>query len=174
MDTFPWYALQVRPRFEKSVADTLVSKGFEGFLSMYRHRSRWSDRIKEVHLPLFSGYLFCRFDINNRLPVLITPGVMQIVGIARIPHPVEDEEIAALQAITLSGLKAEPRSYLNIGERVRIEVGQLAGVEGILQSIKGASRLIVSVGLLQRSVAVEIDESWVVPVAPRHAIRGLA
>lgn len=174
MDTFPWYALQVRPRFEKSVADTLVSKGFEGFLPMYRHRSRWSDRIKEVHLPLFSGYLFCRFDVNNRLPVLITPGVMQIVGIARVPHPVEDEEIAALQAITLSGLKAEPRSYLNIGERVRIEVGPLAGVEGILNSLKGTNRLIVSVGLLQRSVAVEIDESWVVPVASHQLIRSLA
>jgi transcription antitermination factor NusG len=164
MDTFPWYALQVRPRFEKQVASTLVSKGIEGFLPLYLHRSRWSDRMKEVQLPLFPGYLFCRFDINNRLPILVTPGVMRVIGIGKNPHPVEDEEIHALQAITLSGLQVEPRSYLNIGDKVRIEIGPLSGVEGILQKIKGASQLIVSVGLLQRSVSVVIDESWVVPI----------
>jgi transcription antitermination factor NusG len=174
MDTFPWYALQVRPRFEKQVASTLASKGFEGFLPLYRNRSRWSDRIKEVELPLFSGYLFCRFDINKRLPILVTPGVMKVVGIGKIAHPVEDDEIAALQAITLSGLQAEPRSYLNIGEKVRIGIGPLAGVEGILLGVKGSNRLIVSVGLLQRSVSVEISESWVVPIDPLRLVRGLA
>lgn len=164
MDAFPWYALQVRPRFEKQVAGTLASKGFELFLPLYRHRSRWSDRMKEVDLPLFSGYLFCRIDINKRLPILVTPGVMHIIGIGKTPHPVEEEEIAALQAITLSGLQAEPRSYLNIGAKVRIEIGPLAGLEGILQKIKGASQLIISVTLLQRSVSVAIEESWVVPI----------
>jgi transcription antitermination factor NusG len=165
MDSLPWYALQVRPRFEKKIASALVDKGYEGFLPLYCHRSRWSDRIKEVHLPLFSGYLFCRLDLNKRLPILITPGVMQIVGIGKIPHPVEEQEILALQAIVISGLQAEPYSYLNIGEKVRIEIGPLAGVEGILMSLKGSSRLVVSVGLLKRSVSVEIDKSWVVPVS---------
>ena len=155
MDTFPWYALQVRPRFEKIIASTLLSKGYEGFLPLYRHRSRWSDRIKEVELPLFSGYMFCRFDINKRLPILVTPGVIQIVGIAKTPYPVDDNEIAALQSIVISGLQTEPRSYLNIGEKVRIEIGPLAGVEGILTSIKGSKRLIVSVNLLLRSVSVD-------------------
>jgi transcription antitermination factor NusG len=164
MDAFPWYALQVRPRFEKQVASTLVSKGIEGFLPMYLHRSRWSDRMKEVQLPLFPGYLFCRFDINKRLPILVTPGVMRVIGIGKNPHPVEEEEINALQSITLSGLQAEPRSYLNIGEKVRIEIGPLTGLEGILQKTKGASQLVVSVSLLQRSVSVVIDESWVVPM----------
>jgi transcription antitermination factor NusG len=164
MESFPWYALQVRPRFEKTVASALVDKGFEGFLPLYRHRSRWSDRIKEVHLPLFSGYMFCRFDINKRLPILVTPGVMKVVGIGKTPYPVDDNEIEALKSIVLSGLQAEPSSYLNIGDRIRIEVGPLAGVEGILSSIKGSKRLIVSVGLLHRSVSVEIDESWAVPV----------
>jgi transcription antitermination factor NusG len=166
MDSLPWYALQVRPRFEKKIAATLVDKGIEGFLPLYRQRSRWSDRIKEVHLPLFSGYLFCRLDMNNRLPILITPGVMQIVGIGKTPHPVEENEIMALQAIVLSGLQAEPRSYLNVGEKVRIEIGPLAGLEGVLLSLKGSYRLVVSVNLLQRSVSVEIDESWVVPISP--------
>lgn len=166
MDPLPWYALQVRPRFEKIVASTLLNKGFEGFLPLYRCRSRWSDRIKEVHLPLFPGYLFCRLDINKRLPILITPGVIHIVGIGKAPHPVEDAEIAALQAIVISGLQAKPRSYLTVGRKIRIEIGPLAGVEGIVVALKGASRLVVSVSLLQRSVSVEIDESWVVPVSP--------
>jgi transcription antitermination factor NusG len=165
MDTLPWYALQVRPRFEKVIASTLLSKGYEGFLPLYRHRSRWSDRIKEVELPLFSGYMFCRFDINQRLPIMITPGVIHVVGIGKTPHPIDDNEIAALQAIVISGLQTEPRSYLNVGRKVRIEVGPLTGLEGILTALKGGHRLVVSVSLLQRSVSVEIDESWVVPIS---------
>ncbi len=171
MNALPWYALQVRPRFEKVIASTLLGKGYEGFLPLYRHRSRWSDRMKEVQLPLFPGYLFCRLDLNKRLPVLVTPGVMHIVGIGRTPHPVDEEEIAALQSIVVSGLQAEPRSYLNIGERVRIEIGPLAGTEGILVSLKGSNRLVVSVSLLQRSVSVEVDEAWVVPIDPLRALR---
>jgi len=174
MTAYPWYALQVRPRFEKVIASTLLSKGYEGFLPLYRHRSRWSDRMKEVELPLFPGYLFCRLDLNNRLPVLVTPGVMHLVGIGRVPHAVEEEEIVSLQSIVVSGLQAEPRSYLNIGERVRIEIGPLAGTEGILLALKGSARLVVSVSLLQRSVSVEIDESWVVPMDPLRALRGSA
>jgi transcription antitermination factor NusG len=165
MDSFPWYALQVRPRFEKVIAATLLNKGYEGFLPLYSHQSRWSDRIKEVQLPLFPGYLFCRFDINKRLPILITPGVMHVVGIGKVPHPVDEEEIAALQTIVISGLQTEPRSYLNIGEKVRVEIGPLAGVEGILLAMKGSNRLVISVSLLQRSVSVEINESWVRPVS---------
>lgn len=166
MDSFPWYALRVRPRCEKMVASTLLTKGYEGFLPLYRHRSRWSDRIKEVLLPLFPGYLFCRMDINHRLPILVTPGVMQVVGIAKTPYPVDEAEISALQSIVLSSLQVEPRSYLNIGTRVRIELGPLSGVEGILTGKKGKRKLVVSVSLLQRSVEVEIDEGWVVPTSP--------
>jgi transcription antitermination factor NusG len=165
MESFPWYALRVRPRFEKVIAAALLNKGYEGFLPLYRQMSRWSDRTKEIQLPLFPGYLFCRFDINKRLPILITPGVMHVVGIGKTPHPVDEGEITALQAVVISGLQAEPRSYLNIGEKVRIEVGPLAGVEGILLAAKGSNRLVISVSLLQRSVSVEINESWVKPVA---------
>ena len=174
MSSLPWYALQVRPRFEKVIASTLLNKGYEGFLPLYRHRSRWSDRMKEVELPLFPGYFFCRFDMNKRLPILVTPGVMHIIGIGKTPHPVDEEEIAALQSIVFSGLQAEPRSYLNLGERVRIEIGPLSGTEGILVALKGSKRLVVSVSLLQRSVSVEIDESWVVPIDPLRALRGSA
>jgi transcription antitermination factor NusG len=148
------------------IASTLLDKGFESFLPFYRQRSRWSDRIKEIQLPLFPGYLFCRFDLNKRLPILITPGVIHVVGIGKNPFPVDDEEISAIQTIVLSSLGVEPQPYLSIGQRVCIEIGPLAGVEGILISRKGSNRLVVSVSLLQRSVAVEIDESWVLPAAP--------
>jgi transcription antitermination factor NusG len=164
MSGYPWYALQVRPRYEKIVASALLSKGYEGFLPLYRHRSRWSDRIKEIHLPLFPGYLFCRFDINRRLPILVTPGIVRVVGVGKAIYPVEESEIAALQAVVVSGLQAQPWSFLNVGQKVRIEFGALTGVEGVLLGVKGSSKLIISVTLLQRSVAVEIDEAWVASV----------
>jgi transcription antitermination factor NusG len=166
MNGLPWYALRVRPRFEKMVASTLLMKGYEGFLPLYRNRRQWSDRVKEVMLPLFSGYMFCRLDLQRKVPVMNTPGVIQIVGIGRTPHPVADEEIEALQSIVISGLRAEPSSYFRVGESVRIAAGPLAGVEGIVIGSKGARKLVVSVTLLRRSVAVNVEESWLIPVAP--------
>jgi transcription antitermination factor NusG len=162
---YPWYALQVRPRFEKQVAATILGKGYDSFLPLYRCKRRWSDRIKEIELPLFSGYLFCRLDIGRRLPVLVTPGVIQFVGIGKTPMPVDESEIAAVFAVVNAGLEAEPYPYIQIGQRVRIDHGTLSGVEGIVQLAKKPARLIVSVSLLQRSVAVEIDEAWVTPIS---------
>ncbi len=159
--TYPWFALLIRARHSRIVAAALHTKGFEVFLPLYTSRRRWSDRIKEIELPLFPGYLFCRFDLNNRLPILITPGVIQIVGIAKTPVPVEESEIDALQAIVASRLQAQPWPFIQVGQRVRIEHGPLCGAEGILISSKKQHRLVVSVTLLQRSVAVEIDRDWV-------------
>jgi len=119
--------------------------------------------MKEIRLPLFPGYLFCRFDVNRRLPILVTEGIIRIVGIGRTPYPVDEHEIRALQAVVVSKLEAQPWSYLNAGQKVRIEQGVLAGVEGILISFKGSHKLVVSVSLLKRSVAVEVDRSWVLP-----------
>jgi transcription antitermination factor NusG len=171
MNCLPWYALRVRPRFEKMVASTLLMKGYEGFLPLYRNRSRWSDRVKDVMMPLFSGYLFCRIDLGRRIPLLNTPGVIQIVGIGREPHPVADEEIEALKAIVISGLQAEPCAFFRAGEAVIIAAGPLAGVEGIVVGSKGARKLVVSVTLLQRAVAVAVSESWLIPVSPMAPIR---
>ena len=162
----PWYAIQVRPRFERIVAAKLLAKGYEGFLPLYRCRRRWSDRIKEIELPLFDGYMFCRFDVTKRLPILVTPGVIRVVGTASTPTPVDDAEIAAIFSIVMAGAQAEPHPYLHVGQRVRIDRGTLSGVEGILLAEKKPARLVVSVTLLRRSVAVEIDESWVSPVGP--------
>jgi transcription antitermination factor NusG len=163
-DSLPWYALRVRPRCEKLVEEALSHKGYDVFLPEYSCRRRWSDRIKEVRLPLFSGYLFCRFDVNRRLPILTTPGVLQVVMVGKTFLPVEDHEIAAIQSIVGSQLQAEPWPFLPMGQTVRIDCGPLAGVEGVLVAAKKPCRLVVSVTLLQRSVAVEVDQAWVTAI----------
>ena len=163
-DNLQWFALRIKSQHETKVATALRSKGYEEFLPLYRIRRRWSDRFKEVYSPLFPGYVFCRFDVNQRLPILVTHGVMLIVGSGKTPLPVDDQEITALQSIDKSGLQAQPWPFLQVGQRVRIDQGSLAGIEGILIGLKGPHRLVVSVTLLQRSVAVEIDEQWATPV----------
>ncbi len=169
----PWFALLVRTRFETGVAEFLGGSGYEWFLPIYKSRRRWSDRAKVVQLPLFPGYLFCRFDYQHRLPILKTPGVMQIVSFNRMPTPVKDEEIRSIQALVASGLPNQPWPYLAVGDRVRIEAGPLRGVEGILTSHKGEHRLVLSVTLLQRSVAVEIDSAMVTPLRTSQSVSGL-
>lgn len=158
---YPWFALQVRSRFEQGVAEHLDGKGYDLFLPLYKCRKRWSDRIKEVEAPLFPGYLFCRFNAQDRLPILKTPGVLQIVGTNRVPIAVDEREIQAIQTMVASGMPNQPWPFLSAGDRVRIESGPLSGLEGILVEFKGNHRLVLSVSLLQRSVAVEIDSAFV-------------
>lgn len=159
--TAKWFALQVRVRHELGVGKFLAGRGYDPFLPLYRSRRRWSDRIKVVDEPLFPGYLFCRFDLNNRLPILTTPGVIQIVGFNRSPAPVDEREIDMIRDLVGSGLPAQPWPYLHVGERVQIDAGPLRGLEGLLVELRGSHRLVVSVTLLQRSVAVEIDSALV-------------
>jgi transcription antitermination factor NusG len=158
---FPWYALQVRTRHEVGVADNLGGKGYERFLPMHKSRKRWSDRVKIVDAPLFPGYLFCRLNPQDRLPILKTPGVIQIVGYSGVPVPVDELEINAIQTLVASGVPNEPWPFLAVGDRVRIESGPLRDLVGILVKFKGDHRLVLSVTLLQRSVAVEIDSAMV-------------
>lgn len=146
----------------------LEGKGFEAFLPAYTSRRRWSDRIKELELPLFAGYLFCRMSLEERrLPVLTTPGVRQIVGIGGTPTAVPEGEIDAVRAIVTSGLATRPWPFVEVGDRVRLRGGSLDGVEGILVATKTHHRLVVSVEILRRSVAVEIDQAWVEAVGPK-------
>lgn len=142
----------------------LDGKGYEIFLPTYRVRRRRSDRMKLVVLPLFEGYIFCRLDLTRTARVVTTPGVVRLVNVAGVPAAIDDGEIAALQRIVNTSLEMEPWPYLRIGERIRIESGALAGIEGILESVRGMQRIIVSVTLLQRSVAVELDRDIVRPV----------
>jgi transcription antitermination factor NusG len=139
----------------------LSAKGYVCLLPKYKCRRVWSDRIKIIELPLFPAYLFCQFDVNNRLPILMTPGMIHIVGTQKNPVPVADAEIAALQALGRSALPSQPWPFLEVGDAVRVNYGPLRGVEGILLHLKRHHKIVLSVSLLQRSVAVEIDSAWV-------------
>jgi transcription antitermination factor NusG len=157
----PWFALRVRTQRESQVASHLSGKGYEFFLPLYTSRRRWSDRIKKIESPLFPGYLFCRFNPYDRLPILKTPWLLQIVGFNQVPTPVDDEEISAVRRLVASGAAAEPWPFMAVGEKVRIESGPLRGVTGVLTQFKHNHKLVVSITLLQRSVAVEIDSALV-------------
>jgi transcription antitermination factor NusG len=159
-----WFALRVKSRFEKVVATMASNKGFEEFLPVYQCRRRWSDRLKEVEFPLFPGYVFCRLDPQYRLPLLTIPGVLHFVGIGKTPVPLEDAEIAAIKAAVQSGLSTEPWPFLEAGQRVRLEEGPLAGVEGLFVGASKQDRLVVSVTLLKRAVAVTIERHWATPL----------
>jgi transcription antitermination factor NusG len=170
-----WFALQVRSRWETPTSELLRGKGYDTLLPTYTSRRKWSDRVKVVESPLFPGYVFCRFDVHSRLPVLVTPGVISVVGRGKSPVAVDDAEIQSIQAAVGSGVHLEPWPYMEIGERVRIKQDVLDGMEGILTSFKGSHRVIISVTLLRRSVALEIDRSRIVPVEPaRAAVKGTA
>lgn len=164
-----WYALSVKSRYEKTVGRFLENFGHVFFVPTYRARRLWSDRIKHVEAPLFPGYVFCRFDIHSRLPILTIPGVQHIVGGTQIPSPIDAAEIRALQNAVESGAARGPWPFLQAGDRLRIEHGSLAGVEGILLQAKGRHRLILSITLLQRSIAVDIDSAFVSMVSRRDS-----
>lgn len=156
-----WFAIRVKSRCEKIVATMAQNKGFEEFLPLYECRRRWSSRSKTVEFPLFPGYVFCRLNPEYRLPLLTIPGVLHFVGIGKTPTPIEDGEITAVRAALQARLSAEPWPFLEAGQRVRLEDGPLAGLEGILVEAAKAQRIVVSVTLLKRSVAVGIERHWV-------------
>ena len=159
-----WFALQVRSRREPAVAAQLLEQGYECFLPLYKSVRRWSDRMKEIEQPLFPGYLFSRFDYQNCRSLLMTPGVQQVLGNGRSPIPVEERELQSIRQALSSGLPNQPWPYLQVGERVRVNYGSFNNLEGILIHFKGSHRVVLSVTLLQRSVAMEIDLAWVTPV----------
>jgi transcription antitermination factor NusG len=156
-----WFALTVKPRHEKATAQHLRLRELEDFLPLHRVRRAWSDRTQTVDLPLFAGYVFCRFGYRQRLHVLNTPGVRSIVGFGAADIPVEDEAVAALQTLVASGRPIEPQSRILVGEKVRISEGPLEGVRGTLVRERGAWRVVVNVELLHRSVAVEVDRAHI-------------
>lgn len=161
-----WLAVQVRARHEKAVGETLRVKGYEDFVPLYRCQRQWSDRVTSIQLPLFSGYVFCRPLTRVASLIVATRGVLRLVG------EVPDSEIAALKAIVASGLPAEPWAFLQTGQQVRLQAGPLSGLEGILMSFTKQQRVVVSVTLLQRSVAIEIQREWVTPRMLAHPSLG--
>ena len=160
-----WFALSVAPRHEKKVTSQLEQKGYETFLPLYRRLHQYGRRTREYQLPLFPGYLFCRTDPDERLPVLTTPGVFQFLGAGKAPSPIADDEIGAIQIALRVGLRMEPHSYWEKGQKVRIAKGPLAGLEGMLIDSNRPLRMVLSITLIQRSVLLEIEADCVVAEA---------
>jgi transcription antitermination factor NusG len=158
-----WFALHVRSRHEKTVHGQLEAKEQDVFLPLYSARNKWGDRWRTVSLPLFPGYVFCRFDPAARYSVLATPGVIDIVRFGGSPAAIENSEIEAVQLIDKSSAAAEPYAGLVEGQRVMLTDGPLRGLTGRLATIRDGCRLVVSVELLGRSISVEIDRDWAIP-----------
>jgi transcription termination/antitermination protein NusG len=159
-----WYALRTRSRHEKMVRDQLLHQGIEPLLPTVKRLSQWKDRKKEIEVPLFSGYCFVRFNAEQKLPVLKTIGVVDIVGGGQRPEPIPDEEISAIQTLMSSVLPYDPHPYLQEGMKVEVVRGPLQGVQGILLRKEKRHRLILGVRLIQQAAAVEIDTADVVVI----------
>jgi transcriptional antiterminator NusG len=164
-ERLPWFALRVKSNCEKITSIALKGRAYEEFLPTYRRIQLSSNRLKTktVELPLFPGYVFARFHPHDRLPILTLPGVLHVVGIGKEPAPLDDDEIASIRLITNSELYSEPWPFMTIGEPVEVINGPLSGARGKVLSIKDKYRLVVSLTLLQRSVAVEVYRDWVKP-----------
>ncbi len=157
-----WYALRTRSRHEKIVRDQLIHQGIEPLLPTVKRLSQWKDRKKEVEVPLFSGYCFVRCNADQKLPVLKTVGVVDMVGGGQRPEPIPDEEISAIQILMSSVLPYDPHPYLQEGMKVEVVRGPLQGVQGILLRKDKRHRLILGVRIIQQAAAVEIDTADVV------------
>jgi transcriptional antiterminator NusG len=157
----PWFAIYVKSRHEKAVASMLRVKGLMTCLPLVRIRREWSDRGKWLELPAFPGYAFCQFTPDHRASVIATPGVISVLGIGNTPKPIPPDEMHALLTLEHTKSLAEPWPYLKNGQRVRILGGTLDGLTGILADCRKVARVVVSVALLQKSVAVEIDRNRV-------------
>ncbi len=152
-----WFAVHTCSRHEKQVALHLASRGVEHLLPVYEEVHRWIDRQTKVLLPLFPGYLFVRINLAHKMDVLTVPGVARLVGFQGGPLPVSVGEIDAIRRGITSGITLAPHPYLKVGCRVRVCRGPLAGVEGLLVRTRNTDRLVVSVDLIMKSVALEID-----------------
>lgn len=152
-----WYAVCTRYQHEKNAARILEYKEFEVFLPLYKARHRWKDRIKEVSVPLFPGYLFVREGLKRWLAILTTPGVSSIVSCGGQPAAIPFSEIEGIKQVVGSSLRVEPHPFLKSGDWVRVKYGPIAGVEGILLRQKNVARLVLSVEMLGKSAAVEVD-----------------
>jgi len=163
--SWSWFAVQTRPRHEKKVNSELREKGIHSFLPLHREKRRWSDRSQWVELPMFSQYLFVRVPTSgeSRIRVLQTAGVVQFVGATVQGTPIPGEQIEDLFAIVSHSIPTAPHEFLRAGQRVRIRGGVLDGIAGILSAIQNEKSLVVSVDLIQKSVAIRISGFEVEP-----------
>jgi transcription antitermination factor NusG len=152
-----WYAAQTCANHEKRVQEQLCQRAVDAYLPVYASVRRWKDRRVSLDLPLFPGYVFVRLALRDRLPVLQTPSLVRLVGFGGQPTPLPDQEIEALRLGLTKELRIEPHPFLRVGHRVRVRSGPFQGLEGILVRKKNISRVVISLDLIMRSVATEID-----------------
>src|ERR1700722_15053729 len=164
LQALPWFALRLRSNYERTTVAHLRERGDQEFAPSYQVEKRWSDRTKQIEQFLFPGYIFCRFNPNDRLSILTAPGVVDVVGFGKLPERIPDAEIERVRRMVDSGLPVTPYPYVQVGQAVLIERGPLTGVEGILLEVKGKTRLVVSVELLRRSVSAEVDRNAIRPI----------
>lgn len=154
-----WYAVYTWAHHEKRVAEQLAERQIRGFCPVYRSIHRWKDRRKEIETALFPSYVFVHLVLKDRLRVLAIPGVVNIVGSQGKPTPLAESEIEPFQRGADGSVRMQPHPYLQAGRRVRVRSGPMAGLEGILVRRKEGPRLVVSIEILMRAVALEIDEA---------------
>lgn len=169
VETPQWYVLHTVANHEKRVAQHMQRLGIEHFLPLYRSVRRWSDRKKELQLPLFAGYLFVHTTLGERLRILQAPGVVQLVSFQGKPAAVAETEIEFLRGTLREGVCVEPYPYLKVGRRVRVHSGPLAGIEGFLAGRKGRLRVVLSLDLIQRSMAAEVGADEIEPAGTAQA-----
>lgn len=156
-----WFAVRVKRSLEISVASCLQSAGYETLLPLRRIPRKWSDRIKILEAPIFPGYIFCEFDPYQPLPVEMIPGVMGIVSFANKLAEVDRKEIEAIRSVLVTGIGVDSWPRLEPGCQVEIEDGPLRGLVGVVIKENSEYRLLLSISLLNRCLAVEIDREWV-------------
>jgi transcription antitermination factor NusG len=159
-----WYAVYTSANHEKRVAEQLTRRSVEHFLPLYDTVRRWKDRRVQLQLPLFHGYVFVRLALRDRLHVLQVPGVAKLVGFNGMPTALAQEEIDSLRTSLECGVRVEPHPFMTAGQRVRVKDGPLAGMTGILVKRKNRARFVVSVELIQRAMAIAIEETDLEPV----------
>jgi len=159
MELRQWYAIYTCANHEKRVAAELQARAVENFLPLYSSVRRWKDRRVRLDLPLFPGYVFVRLAMQDRLRVVQVPSVVRLVGFGGVPAVLPETEMEIVRAGLSTGLRAEPHPFLTVGRRVRIVDGPFAGLAGILKQKKCGLRVVVSLELIQRSVAVDVDAS---------------
>jgi transcription antitermination factor NusG len=159
-----WYAAHTRARHEKRIAEQLASRNIDYFLPLYKAAHRWKDRVAELELPLFPGYIFVHVALQRRRDLWQIPSIVKLVGFNGLPAPLPASEIESLRAGLAAQLKTVPLPYLKVGRRVRVKNGPLMGAEGILLRKKDKFRIVLSIDIIRRSVAVELDAADVEPL----------
>jgi transcription antitermination factor NusG len=165
-----WYAFRVRPRHEKAASVQMREQGHVEFLPLIREQRRWGNRTAQVDVPLFAGYIFCRAQRSTMYSILNLPAVLDVVRAGSHPLPAASEEIDGLRRAIEGNLHLEPWNYTEVGQRVCIKSGPLAGLRGIVVEVRQTQRLVLSVSLLRRSVLVEVDRDAIVTADPQPVL----